>query len=184
MTILTVVTDPLLERKSEDVPKILESFTRGQLENFAFSAGIVKDSAEFFEWLEEFTNNSLYVVMISNDNQIGGFITAKNSREAAMDESIEKEPLIITGFYSHPRDTDREHGMMEVLVECAVVTGHKQLRIPNTSELMREFTDRILSHESFKDIEVINHEDEPEYDCFDLKEFKTYQQLQQMGVAV
>jgi hypothetical protein len=173
MTVMTVVTDPTLERSAELTPKILDLFTKEQFKAFTSYPGARGDSLCFDDWLEEFISNSMFVVVVDGRDEIQGCITAKNSQEEAQVPSIDKEPLLVTGFYSHPRSTEQEEGMIEVLIEVAVLTGHRFGSIPNTTELMRNFTNHILFNHTFDEVEIILT-GEPSRDCFDISNFKTY----------
>lgn len=173
MTVMTVITDPTLERSAGVTPKILDVFTKEQLKAFTSYSSARGSTLCFDDWLEKFISNSMFVVVVDGHDILQGCITAKNSQEEAQDKSIGKEPLLVTGFYSHPRSTEQEEGMIEVLIEVAVLTGHRFVSIPNTTELMRNFTNHILFNHTFDEVEIILT-GEPNRDCFDISNFKTY----------
>ncbi|WP_127472010.1 hypothetical protein [Thiomicrorhabdus aquaedulcis] len=175
MTVITLVTDPLLSRAKDAVPKILDAIGINRINNFTKEMGIT--GALHSEWLKAFVGNSLYVVKMNNFGELEGFITARDTQEACLDKCVNKEPLIVTQFCLHPRDEFDEISMMEMLIEAAVLLGYKQLKTPNETELMRDFTDRVMMHESFRGIKVLKSEDEG-YDLFDLSEFKTIAMLE------
>ncbi|GAB6071528.1 hypothetical protein JCM30760_26260 [Thiomicrorhabdus hydrogeniphila] len=169
--VLTIISDPLFIRDTVNTPKILESFTMEQIKQFVVSIGEAKSDKEFNGWLKEFVQNSIYVVVVNEKSNIEGFITAKNNQEVLMDGEAKIEPLVVTGFYSNPRDIEKEQGMMEVLIEVAVRTGHQELKIPNSTKLMRSFTDCLIARPEFREVEVISS-DSSDFDCFDLTSFQ------------
>ncbi len=175
MTVLTVITVPELEQGEGVTPKILEAFNLKQLREFTSYPGALDGHASFEGWLEAFLSNNLFVVVVDSDDEIRGCITAKNSQEEILDDGVNRSPLLVTGFYSNPREKVREEGVVEVLVEAAVLTGCHHINIPNTTELMRNLTNQILFNQTFDEVEIILTGD-IDHDCFDISNFKTYKE--------
>ncbi len=175
MTVLTVITDPELEQGEGVTPKILEAFSLTQLREFTSYPGALDGHSNFEGWLEAFLSNNLFVVVVDSEDEIRGCITAKNSQEEILDVGVNRSPLLVTGFYSNPREKVREEGMIEVLIEVAVLTGCHQISIPNTTELMRNLTDRVMCHKTFDEVDIILTE-ERDHDSFDLSNYTTYKE--------
>ncbi len=173
MTVLTVITDPALEQGEGASPKILDAFSLVQLKEFISYPGAKDGYSSFESWLESFLSNNLFVVVVDSYDVIRGCITATNYQKEVLDIGVGTKPLLVTGFYSNPRDQVQEEGMIEVLVEVAALIGCHQISIPNTTELMRNFSDHVMRHKTFDEVEIILT-DNCDYDCFDLSSFTTY----------
>lgn len=174
MPTLSIVIDPTLERAGQQANKLLDTIPRTALKTFAKESGITDSEQGFKLWLDHLSQNSLFVLTLDDKKRILGLITALNNQERVGSEFAEIEPLYLTAFYSHPRDYDNEAAMMEVMVEVAVLHGHKLLKIPNTTKIFREFVDKSMVNPVFRDIEAVLSPEDIEHDTFDLSEYKTY----------
>jgi hypothetical protein len=62
--------------------------------------------------------------------------------------------------------------MIEAMVEIAALTQHLSIKIPNSTLLMRDFSDQLIQNPSFRDIEVIADIKDDRHDTFCLRDYK------------
>lgn len=177
MTTLTIITDTTIEQGTSGGAKVFDAFKPEQCLSFANEANLIKDGQTEDSWLLEFSKNSLYIITVNGHGKILGVVTAINSKELLTSEEGGRNPLVLTGFASNPRDTEQESAMLELLIEAAVIVGYKTLTIPMDYEFTNAVSDRIATDPAYKAIKTLNAQHEYA-NLYCLKDYKTYAMLE------